>query len=241
MKRDKQSFLFHTFRKVAVQLTTKSLTIDFFLVCQWIIKPFLIGRGGSFALEWRKRESPNFRLVLTALNRISWERFTAMAWVFPETCWCCDVPSKIRLTRWISSFGTDAICFCCERSPSNTWSELKRWWRMVLAALLKIIPSSKDEVVDASNVTWPTCSSKVKRTSFPFFFSYKQLTYFIIDFFNLVLCTFLINSSLAPRFSRISLYVFTKAQTLVTFLSTIKHLQLFQLFPTTPNLRSNVC
>ena len=102
MKRDKQSFLFHAFRKVAVQLTTKSLTIDFFLVCEWIIKPVLIGRGGSFALEWRKRESPNFRLVLTALNRISWERFTAMAWVFPETCWCCDVPSKIRLTRWIS-------------------------------------------------------------------------------------------------------------------------------------------
>ena len=134
----------------------KSLTIDFFLVCEWIIKPVLMGNGGSFALEWRKCESPNFHLVLTALNRISWERFTAMTWVFLETCWCCDVPSKIRLTRWISSFGTDAVCSCCERSPSNTWSELKRWWRMILAALLKIIPSSKDKIFDASNIAWPT-------------------------------------------------------------------------------------
>ena len=147
----------------------KSLTTDFFLIYEWIIKPVLIGSGGSFALKWWKCESPNFHLVLTALNQISWERFTSMAWVFPKTCWCCDVPSKIRLTRWISSFSMDAVCFCCERSPSNTWSELKRWWHMILAAWLKIIPLSKDEVFDASNIEWPTCSSKVKGTSFPFF------------------------------------------------------------------------
>ena len=113
MNRDKESFLFHTFRKFAAQLNlefyvtlnpaaAKSLTIDFFVVCEWIIKLVLIGSGGSFALGWQKCESPSSRLVLTALNRISWERFTAMAWVFPETCWCCDVPSKIRLMRWIS-------------------------------------------------------------------------------------------------------------------------------------------
>ena len=191
--------------------TAKSLTNELFLVYEWIIKPVLIRRGGSFALEWRKCESSNFRLVLAALNWISWERFTAMAWVFPRTCWCCDVLSKIRLTRWISSFGTDAVCFCRERSPSNTCYELKRWWRMILAALLKIIPSSEDEVFDASNIAWPTCSSKVKRTSFPFFFWDKQLTCFIIDSFNLVLYTVLIKSSLTPRSSRISLYIFTKS------------------------------
>ena len=134
-----------------------------------------------------------------------------MAWVFPETCWCCDVPSKIRLTRWISPFGTEAVCFWCERSPWNTWFELKRWWRMILAALFKIILSSKDEVFDTSNIAWPTCSSKVKRRSFPFFLSYKQLTCFIIDSFNLVLFTFLINCSLAPRSSRISSCILTKS------------------------------
>ena len=98
----------------------KSLTIDFFLVCEWIIKPVLKGSGGSFTLESQKCESPNFCLVLMALNQINGERFTAIAWVFPETCWCRDVLSKIRLTRWISCFGTDAVCFCCERYPSNT-------------------------------------------------------------------------------------------------------------------------
>ena len=65
--------------------------------------------------------------------------------------------------------------------------------------------------VDASDIAWPRCFSKVKRTSFPFFFSYMQLTCFIIDSFNLVLCTFLIKSSLTPRFSRNSLYIFTKS------------------------------
>ena len=75
----------------------------------------------------------------------------------------------------------------------------------------RFFPRQKMKFLMLQIIAWPTCSSKFKRTSFPLFFSYKQLKCFIIDSFNLVVCTFLINSLLAPRSRRIYLYIFTKS------------------------------
>ena len=65
-------------------LAAKSLIKDFFLVFECSIKPILTGSSASFFGERRMCESPSFRFVFTALNRISCYRFNAISRVLLE-------------------------------------------------------------------------------------------------------------------------------------------------------------
>ena len=143
-----------------------------------------------------------------------------------------------RVTEmWISqlSFGFNSIksdklreIYCYDMGVSRNLLMLRRplqnqthemnklfWYRCCLFLLWKISIEylvRTEKVVTYDFGCFKYCmTNMVKRTPFSFFFSYKQLTCFIVNSFNLVLCTFLINSSLTPRSSRISLYISTKS------------------------------